>query len=114
MIRLSVEAKLSLVGQATRVVLHRGAEVVARSRPARVGEVPIRVENLTAEWLSAALCSRVPGAAVTGFELGAGSSGTSDRRGLTVEYNNVGTAAGCRVSCSPRPPRTSRPGCSPA
>ncbi|UAK39415.1 aminoglycoside phosphotransferase family protein [Gordonia bronchialis] len=91
---MSVGAKLNLVGQAARVVLHRGREVMHGTRPAHPGEVPISVDDLTPEWLSAALCAHVEGAAVTDLRIGDGSSGTSDRRSLTVGYNRVGTDAG--------------------
>jgi thiamine kinase-like enzyme len=87
--------QLSLVGSLARV----GATVaVERVRPRgpvtdpRV--VPANVGELTAEWLTGALCSETPGTAVTAFELGEGSAGTSSRRAIEVTYNDAGTAAG--------------------
>ncbi len=46
---MSVGAKLNLVGQAARVVLHRGGtEVMHGTRPPlHPGEVPISVDDLT-------------------------------------------------------------------
>ncbi len=56
--------------------------------------MPPSVDALTLEWLTAALCPPVPGAAVTDFELSEGSDGTSSRRPLRVAYNEAGAAAG--------------------
>lgn len=56
--------------------------------------VPASVRELTPQWLTAALCKGVPGAAVTDFALGEGSDGTSSRRAITVHYNAAGAAAG--------------------
>jgi hypothetical protein len=92
---MSLRDQLSFAGTVARV----GAGVVAeRVRPvARVTdprEVPARVDQLTPEWLTGALCSRVPGARVVGFELGEGSDGTASRRALDVRYDEAGVAAG--------------------
>lgn len=87
--------QLRFAGSIARV----GAGVTAeRLRPTgpvtRADEVPARVEQLTPEWLSSALCGGHPGAAVTGFELGEGSTGTASRRAVDVHYNDAGVAAG--------------------
>lgn len=59
-----------------------------------LSSVPVRVENLTEDWLTAALCRDHPGARVTGFEVFGASEGTASRRSLRVEYNGAGVAAG--------------------
>ena len=72
---------------------------VARERlvPARVTslrDLPPCADALTNEWLTAALCREVRGAAVVGFEVVGGSDGTSSRRALCVHYNEEGQQAG--------------------
>lgn len=64
-------------------------------RPASSGgdSVPLKVEGLTEEWLTEALCRDHPAAQVTGFELLAGSEGTTTRRSLRIEYNWAGVDA---------------------
>jgi len=87
--------QIDFFGSVMRVTGIKLGERVRPLRPvtdARV--VPSRVEQLTTEWLTGALCAGHPGAAVTDFSLGDGSDGTSSRRGLTVTYNDPGTAAG--------------------
>jgi len=56
--------------------------------------VPPAAEALTAEWLTAALCREVPGAAVVDVEVFGGSDGTSSRRAVRVVYNQAGQDAG--------------------
>jgi hypothetical protein len=79
-----------VVGLATQVAY----EQVRRAKPVDLREVPRSAEALTIPWLTAALCSSVPGAAVRSFELGSGSSGTSSRRAIAVAYNDQGQSAG--------------------
>ena len=62
------------------------------------GDVPSRYELVTTEWLTAILCRDVPGATVTGFELGPRNDGSSNRRRIIVAYNNAGRAAGLPAS----------------
>jgi hypothetical protein len=95
---------VALVDQVTLVgsVLRTGATVAAErvrapEPPTTLEEVPISADNLTSEWLTAALCREHPGAAVTGFDLGGGSDGTSARRAVTVRYNAAGAEAGLPV-----------------
>jgi thiamine kinase-like enzyme len=66
-----------------------------RRRPRRsLQDVPPGPEALTAEWLTLALCQRIPGAEVVDFQLGARNDGTSARRTLRVRYNAAGRDAG--------------------
>jgi hypothetical protein len=57
-------------------------------------DVPLAYENITPLWLTAVLCSDVPGAEVISFELGPRDDGSSNRRRIGVEYNDVGRQAG--------------------
>jgi hypothetical protein len=89
--------KLYLAGKSALVGALAAAERVRPPRPTRRDEVPASGAQLTREWLSDALCRDVPGAEVTGFQRSGGSSGTSERVGLRIEYNGVGSAAGLPV-----------------
>ncbi|MGW0037014.1 phosphotransferase [Gordonia sp. NPDC003376] len=91
---MGARERLGLAVQAGRIAGYRLTESVSARRPPRPGEVPVRTDDLTTEWLSAALCSGTPGASVDSFTLGDTTSGTSARRSLTVTYNDIGTAAG--------------------
>ncbi|MCV7166102.1 aminoglycoside phosphotransferase family protein [Mycobacterium stomatepiae] len=57
-------------------------------------EVPPTPEHLTDEWLTLALCRGTPGAKVLGHSLGPRNDGTSSRRMLRVEFDDVGRQAG--------------------
>jgi Phosphotransferase enzyme family len=57
-------------------------------------DVPISGSDLTTEWLTEVLCRDVPRAEVLSFSTPGGSSGTSERLALRVEYNDMGNAAG--------------------
>lgn len=56
--------------------------------------VPAAIDQLTVEYLTAALGNGVPGARVTAFAFGEGTDGTSSRRAIDVTWNEVGAAAG--------------------
>ncbi|TAM65795.1 phosphotransferase [Mycobacterium sp.] len=88
-------ARLDFAKAVARVA---GIRLYERIRPRGVvtnsAVVPARIEELTPEWLTGALCSAHPGARVTDFTLGGGSDGTSSRRAITVSYNPAGAAAG--------------------
>jgi hypothetical protein len=81
------------------VIAAKLAGNVARERfmPAKattLKDVPPSANALTKEWLTAALCGDVAGAAVVDFEVVGGSDGTSSRRALRVDFNEKGRAAG--------------------
>lgn len=57
-------------------------------------ELPATFESMTERWLTAVLCRDVPGAKVVGHQLGPVDNGSSNRRRVEVEYNDVGLAAG--------------------
>ena len=69
-------------------------ERLTRPKPTTLRDVPPSVAALTTQWLTAALCDGVPGAAVVGFDLGDRNDGTSARRTMRVSYNDVGREAG--------------------
>jgi thiamine kinase-like enzyme len=77
-----------------RIRAHMAWEQAADRRPTRLSEVPRSVEAVTREWLSAALCRKVPGAEVLDFDLGAANVGTTSRRPIHVRYNDFGERAG--------------------
>lgn len=72
-------------------------ETIVRPRPTTLDQVPPSPAALTADWLSAALCSSVAGARVDGFTLGPKNNGTSARRSLEIAYNDAGSQAGLPV-----------------
>jgi hypothetical protein len=76
-------------------VLANGARERVSSTPLRgPQDVPASAEEITAEWLTAVLCEGHPGARVEHVVAGDGSVGTTTRQGLTITYNDAGTAAG--------------------
>jgi hypothetical protein len=84
-----------MVRSVTRLVTQVVKERVRPEEPPRdLSRVPRSADELTAEWLTAALCRDVPGARVTTVTLGEGHRGSSSRRALTVTYNDAGTEAG--------------------
>ena len=85
--------RLELAGLVGRVGYQVAKERLTRPRPATLREVPPSPEALTNEWLTRALCDGVAGASVLGYELGSRNDGTSARRALHVNYNDVGREA---------------------
>lgn len=73
-----------------RVAFERLVRPKARQRD----DVPGSPGAITPEWLTAVLCDKVPGAAVTGLEVRAASAGTHERHRLVVAYNEAGRRAG--------------------
>jgi thiamine kinase-like enzyme len=55
-----------------------------------LADLPRSYEELTAEWLTEALCGKLPGAKVVSCTLGPPDNGSSNRRRIVVEYNQVG------------------------
>ncbi len=86
--------KLRVAGQLGRIGAHIVNERVRRPKPTTLAEIPPSVDALTPEWLTAALCRGHPGAWVTAVSTASGSDGSTTRRVLAVDYNDVGRAAG--------------------
>jgi thiamine kinase-like enzyme len=89
-----MDPRLELAGLMGRMAFHIAKERITNPRPVSLREVPPTPEHLTEEWLTLALCDGVPGARVTGHELGPRNDGTSSRRALRVSYNQAGVEAG--------------------
>lgn len=56
--------------------------------------LPTTYEAITGQWLTSALCGTVDGAEVVEHSLGPDDSGSSNRRKISVRYNEAGSAAG--------------------
>lgn len=80
--------------QAARLAAQVAKELFAPTRVSSPDDVPASATALTPEWLTAALCSEVPGAAVTELKVLGRSVGTSTRSALRVAYNATGQQAG--------------------
>lgn len=82
--------------------VRRAFQAEIHDRPVtRAEEVPPSYASITCEWLTAVLCSDVPGAAVTEFSLDERDDGSSNRRRIFLSYNQAGSDAGfpARVFC---------------
>lgn len=86
--------KMQLLGKATVVGACALAEKVRTPVVRTRTDVPVSGANLSVEWLTDVLCHDVPGAKAVSFSNPGGSSGTSERVALRVEYNAEGQAAG--------------------
>lgn len=73
-----------------RVAFERLTRPMAR----RLEDVPCSPYAITADWLTAVLCGKVPGAVVTQVEVKPASAGTHERHQLMVSYNEEGRRAG--------------------
>src|SRR6202011_3007924 len=73
-------------------------ERLARPKARRFDDVPCSPYAVTAEWLTAVLCSKTPGAIVTQVDVQPASAGTHERHRLKVSYNEEGRRAGLPVS----------------
>lgn len=64
-------------------------------RPAvEADDIPLHYENITERWLTNVLCADTPGAEVVGHSLDVPDNGSSNRRKISVKYNEAGEAAG--------------------
>jgi hypothetical protein len=88
-----VTTKIQLPVLAAKLAANVARERLAPPRVTSLKDVPPSANALTNEWLTAALCRDVPGAAVIDFEVIGGSDGTSSRRALRVDYNSAGHKA---------------------
>jgi aminoglycoside phosphotransferase (APT) family kinase protein len=89
----SLTQKIRVAGQLGRIGAHIINERLRRPKPTTLAEIPPSVDALTPEWLTAALCHGHPGAWVTAVSTGSGSDGSTSRRVLTIDYNDVGRQA---------------------
>jgi aminoglycoside phosphotransferase (APT) family kinase protein len=73
-------------------------ERLARPKARLFDDVPCTPYAVTAEWLTAVLCNKTPGAIVTQVDVKPASAGTHERHQLKVSYNEEGRRAGFPVS----------------
>ena len=92
--RRSRNTVLTAVKVTGRVLYERVARPMART----LDQVPGSPNAITPEWLTAALCARTPGAAVTDVVVELSSAGTHERHRLRVTYNDAGRKAGLPTS----------------
>ena len=69
-------------------------ETEANREAVTAQDLPLSFESITDRWLTAVLCRRVPGAAVTGHRLSEVDNGSSNRRKIYLDYNAAGADAG--------------------
>ena len=79
---------------AARANLTAGGELVAAVLPALPGSGPSSAADVTAGWLTSQLAGTTPGAVAQRISPLDGTTGTTDRRRLAVEWNEPGRAAG--------------------
>ena len=90
----STNTALAALKIGSRVAFERLTRPMAR----RLEDVPCSPYAITADWLTAVLCGKAPGAAVTHVEVRPASAGTHERHQLMVSYNEEGRRAGLPVS----------------
>lgn len=73
-------------------------ERLARPKARLFDDVPCSPYAVTADWLTAVLCNKTPGAVVTHVEIKPASAGTHERHQLKVSYNEQGRLAGLPAS----------------
>ena len=73
-------------------------ERLARPKARLFDDVPCTPYAVTAEWLTAVLCNKTPGAIVTQVDVKPASAGTHERHQLKASYNEEGRRAGLPVS----------------
>src|SRR3979490_2250889 len=73
-------------------------ERLARPKARLFDDVPCTPYAVTAEWLTAVLCNKTPGAIGTQVDGKPASAGTHERHQLKVSYNEEGRRAGFPVS----------------
>lgn len=74
------------------------AECRNRGRLTSPEVLPLSYEEITPEWLTAALAAKHPGAAVVSHRLSEADEGTSSRRRIFLTWNDAGKAAGLPAS----------------
>jgi hypothetical protein len=89
-----MNAMLQLLTKTATVGGYAVAEKIKPPVPRTADDVPISGSKVTTEWLTAVLCRDVPGARVVAFENPGGSSGSTERVGLRVRYNDAGRQTG--------------------
>lgn len=83
-----------LITKVGQIASHVLRERVRPSAPQDAGDIPRSPDAVTPAWLTAVLAAKHPGAVVTSVRSFGGTSGTSTRRRLTLELNDVAREAG--------------------
>lgn len=83
-----------LLRDAARYGYHFVAERIRPPRASEPHDVPLSSTTLTPGYLTKVLCAGTPGAEVRDLQLGPANDGTTSRRTMTVQYNDIGAAAG--------------------
>ena len=96
--REKASAAAHILGRLTSTSGYVAWERVSRAEALTASDVPVSAKNISTAWLTAVLCGGHPGAAVVGFDVPGGSSGTSTRSALRLRYNEAGQAAGLPVA----------------
>jgi Phosphotransferase enzyme family len=86
--------KLWIAGRAVVVAASMVGEKVRPSEPLTRADIPRAAGDITGEWLTDVLCHEHPGARVTDFKVIGGTSQTTSRAAIRVEYNETGCEAG--------------------
>ena len=89
-----MSAKLRIATEVVRIGSIMLWERLSGMRPTRPPSIPPTFEALTREWLTATLCDAHPGAEVVDFILEDGSSGSTVREMVRLDYNDAGRGAG--------------------
>jgi len=89
--------KLWLAGRAGAIALAMGGEKLRPRAPRTRADIPRDGFDINEGWLTDVLCQGHRGARVVGYSTQAGTSQTTARSGLRVEYNEVGREAGLPV-----------------
>ena len=90
---MDAPTKAWALNRVAQVALAGVRERVRVRAPSAEG-VPRSPQDVSAEWLTAALCAGAPGVRVLSVAAGPASVGTTTRAGLAVTYNEAGAAAG--------------------
>jgi hypothetical protein len=89
-VRHSVARRADNVAVNTKAI----GQLVAAVLPWTPVRTPSKADDVTEEWLTAHLTKKAPGAVALSVTPRDGTTGTTDRRRLTVEWNEAGKAAG--------------------
>jgi aminoglycoside phosphotransferase (APT) family kinase protein len=79
-----------VAGMVARAAIFTVADRIHRPAVRERTQVPARIEDITPEWLTAVLCGTYPDTRVIDVSFDDGSSGTSVRSRLHLQYNDLG------------------------
>lgn len=85
---------IGALARRSEVAAHVAADRLIRPAARRRADVPYSWEAVTKDWLTATLCTSVPGGKILDFVPTGGSVGTSTRQGFRLTRNSAAIAAG--------------------